>query len=183
MIKVQPEMMRVHATYEDVLAYRAEHLNDLSALTDFDAVGEFHKKFGLPVANAPSQALEPVVRDFRIRFMLEELSEYCSAHGIELTYQLTRASDDVGQFTKPDLPAAFDALIDLVYVALGTAHMHRFPWQDGFDAVQKANMLKERAASDGSNSRRGSSFDVVKPAGWTAPDMAAILKDWDESHG
>ena len=151
--------------------------------SNFDAVGEFHKKFGLPTADdGPSQALEPAVRDFRIRFMLEELAEYCSAHGIELTYQLTRATDGSGQYLEPHLPEAFDALIDLVYVALGTAQMHRFPWEIGFEAVQQANMLKERAAADGSNSRRGSSFDVVKPAGWKAPDMNEILKTADSFH-
>lgn len=36
-------------------------------------------------------------------------------------------------------------------------------------------MSKVRAQKDGSDSARGSSFDVVKPEGWVAPDIGGLL--------
>ena len=39
----------------------------------------------------------------------------------------------------------YDALIDLTYVAMGTAYMMGLPWQDLWDEVQRANMSKVRA--------------------------------------
>lgn len=48
------------------------------------------------------------------------------------------------------------------------------PWAECWAAVQAANLTKVRGAADGSNSKRGSAFDVVKPAGWRAPDTAHV---------
>jgi len=36
-------------------------------------------------------------------------------------------------------------------------------------------MKKVRAATDGSDSKRGSSLDVVKPEGWIAPDLSDLV--------
>ena len=49
-------------------------------------------------------------------------------------------------------------------------------WEAGWDEVQRANMAKVRAAEDGSDSKRGSSWDVVKPDGWRDPDLEAVLQ-------
>src|SRR5690606_14887919 len=51
------------------------------------------------------------------------------------------------------------------------ASMMSVPWEQCWIHVHKANMLKQRASQDGSDSKRGSSFDVVKPKGWLAPDV------------
>ncbi len=90
--------------------------------------------------------------------MEEELEEF----------EIGKGADDHAQM--------FDALLDLVYVAMGTAHLLGYPWQAGWEAVQAANMAKVRAAADGSDSKRGSSYDVVKPLGWLPPDILAILE-------
>jgi predicted HAD superfamily Cof-like phosphohydrolase len=69
---------------------------------------------------------------------------------------------------------AFDALLDLAYVTYGTAlFMGVDPqqWHAGMAAVHRANMAKERATKP-SESKRGTTFDVVKPLGWTAPEKA-----------
>lgn len=181
---------------------------------DFEAVGDFHGKFGLPTpADGPPRELTAEEFRFRTRFMLEELKEYFDAHGLRLEYQIGVQEFDPSEgvaFTETDrprgcdMPQAFDALVDLAYVVLGTAHMHRFPWNDGFARVQRANMAKERcgidhrfkpggAIVDDSNicthadgdkmcgkpkvahSARGSALDVIKPAGWTAPNMIESL--------
>jgi predicted HAD superfamily Cof-like phosphohydrolase len=72
----------------------------------------------------------------------------------------------------------FDALIDLNYVSLGTAHLLGYPWPGGWKEVQEANMAKRRASS-ASESGRGSALDVIKPEGWTPPDLGRVLKDYD----
>lgn len=44
-------------------------------------------------------------------------------------------------------------------------------WKD----VQRANMSKERALR-AEDSKRGSTWDVIKPKGWTAPDPQAVIE-------
>lgn len=141
--------------------------------SDFDSVGDFHQKFGLD--NTTHQLTSPHeisddLRDFRIAFLLEELTELCEGYGLELNYEITANGKP------PDLARVADALVDLSYVTLGLAHMHGLPWPELFAEVQRANMTKERAKADGSNSTRKSGFDVVKPEGWTPPDIEGVLK-------
>jgi len=58
------------------------------------------------------------------------------------------------------------------------------PWQVLWNEVQRANMTKQRASSDGSDSKRRTSLDVVKPPGWQPPDVAGILeKTWSSQEG
>lgn len=129
---------------------------------NFADVGDFHTKFGLHSVTARGpyqQPIDPALMDFRVKFMQEELDEF--KEGLE----------------EGDHAKMFDALIDLAYVVFGTAHLSGYPWQEGWDLVQAANMSKVRAQADGSDSKRGSSFDVVKPEGWTAPDIDGLLQD------
>lgn len=128
--------------------------------TNFEDVGEFHEKFGLYNTNHHDigpQPWNPSLLEFRAKFLQEEVNEFLD--GME----------------EGDHAQMFDALLDLVYVALGTAHFLGYPWQMGWNRVQAANMAKVRAQSDGSDSKRGSSFDVVKPEGWTPPNIEALL--------
>ncbi len=129
--------------------------------TEFQMVGDFHRKFGLGVAGEtayPAKVLDDQTFLFRYQFLLEELHELLAAH---------RAGDVAG---------VADALADLVYVALGTAHLAGIPFDRVFEEVQRANVTKERAAGGGdSRSKRGSGLDVVKPAGWTPPDVAGTI--------
>lgn len=130
--------------------------------SNFDDVGNFHDKFGLPSVTrdgAWQRFFDPEFIEFRIKFMQEELDEF--KEGVE----------------DADHAKMFDSLLDLAYVVFGTAHGLGYPWQEGWDLVQAANMQKVRAAQDGSDSLRHSSFDVVKPPGWTAPDIAKLLEE------
>ena len=154
---------------------------------NFRDVGEFHEKFDLPNMNDHSasagrldhltnEELDRLIK-FRIHFMAEELHEF-SVASAELDHE-----------------KMFDALLDLVYVAMGTAHLMGYPWQFGWDEVQAANMTKERCVIDHhfiqrnglnqcgecgqpreAHSSRGSSHDVIKPAGWIAPALKGVLK-------
>lgn len=134
--------------------------------SNFDDVGNFHEKMNLINVTNMGPGLYPAATfaestqdliEFRYKFMQEELEEFREG------------------MAQKDIVQVADALIDLAYVVMGTAHFFGLPWQELWDEVQRSNMLKERALSDGSNSKRGSSFDVVKPEGWTAPDLRTIL--------
>lgn len=136
----------------------------------FNMVGEFHRKFGLRVTPAqccaswdrdPPSLPDPETFMFRLQFLLEELGETLAA------------------YRKGDLSKVADGLVDLIYVALGTAHMCGIPFDEIFDAVHEANMKKVRARTD-AESGRGSSLDVVKPPGWTPPDVEGILQKYAE---
>ena len=124
----------------------------------------FHKKFGLEKASIP-QLVDQECMDFRIKFMEEELQEFREA------------------VENKDKVKAFDALLDLVYVAMGTAYLCNFPWKAGWQYVQHANMQKKRV-NHASESKRGSQFDIVKPNGWVSPDIAIesvlLLHEYEE---
>lgn len=125
-------------------------------MSNFNDVVAFHEKFGVPVLNAPGflAELAPDAAKFRVGFLQEELDEF------------KKSIED------KDLIGAYDALLDLVYVAYGTANMMGLNdemWQELWNNVQTANMSKVRATS-ASQSKRGTSLDVVKPAGWVSPE-------------
>jgi predicted HAD superfamily Cof-like phosphohydrolase len=123
----------------------------------FELVQSFHRKFGIPCYSAPAM-LQGDAADFRVRFMQEELDEYKKA------------------VAEGDLEGAYDALIDLVYVALGTADMHGFRNFDAaFFLVHQANMRKQRVRK-ASESKRGSTYDVVKPHGWKPPLIRVAIE-------
>jgi predicted HAD superfamily Cof-like phosphohydrolase len=85
------------------------------------------------------------------------------------------------------LPMALLHLWNLAWVAYLGAALMNCPWSRTWRHVQAANMAKARAQADASDSKRKSSFDVVKPLSWTSPDAkiatelaleGAILPDW-----
>jgi hypothetical protein len=131
---------------------------------NFTDVGVFHHKFGLHSVSHEGAGPTGFFDDddgmaYRLRFLREELDEITKAWG-----------DD-------DLAGAADGLVDLVYVAMGTAHLLGLPWQQLWDEVQRANLAKERATSaEDERSTRGHSLDVVKPEGWTPPDVTGVLE-------
>lgn len=138
-------------------------------------IREFHEKFGLEYKGKP-RSLPPELSDFRLKFMREEFEEYDDATFIiknELT-QLNR-DQDVGIITI-NLEQQLDALVDLVYVALGTAYLHGFDFNEAWRRVHAANMRKVRTLS-ADESKRGSIFDVIKPKGWTPPSHVDLVED------
>lgn len=126
----------------------------------FNDVGAFHKKFGLDTfGRVKPQLLPPDAQRFREKFLEEELTEFVIA------------------CQSQDLANAADALVDLIYVALGTAHMMGIDFNAHWAEVQRANMAKERASGAGDvRSKRKNALDVVKPEGWTPPDHGPIIE-------
>lgn len=129
-------------------------------------IEEFHTKFKLSYGGAP-RVLPEDMTDFRIKFLQEELDEYKRAWGdIRMDGDSLKSREDM-----------LDALVDLVYVALGTAYLHGFNFAEAWRRVQVANMAKVRVERI-EDSKRGSKFDVVKPTGWTPPshiDLVGVL--------
>lgn len=83
------------------------------------------------------------------------------ASGFERLRHLREEIDELeAAIAAGDVAAQTDALVDLVYVALGTAWVAGLPWASAWDAVHAANMRKV----SGTGPKR-----VAKPAGWTDP--------------
>ncbi len=118
----------------------------------FKDIRDFHVKFGLQY-DGPPRELPEDVKAFRWKFLNEELNEYKQG------------------LLDNDIEQQFDALIDLVYVALGTAYLSGFPFEKGWDIVQACNMAKVKAGPNGEGSKRGSPHDVIKPEGWQGPEQ------------
>lgn len=140
----------------------------------FADVAEFHEKFGLTYDGKP-RALLGELGDFRLKFLREELREYAKAM-YEASYEVQFRPEMVAS----KLEDMLDALVDLVYVAIGTAQLHGFDFREAWQRVHAANMTKVRATSK-LESARGTTYDVVKPTGWLPPSHEDLVMD--HAHG
>lgn len=166
----------------DMLPPTTEMTNEANDQVNFfEDVRAFHEKFGVTPTTELDHQLPQPMQVFKIKHLIEELiGEYCRAvgYGVYILQEEDHQCPPVMQIVRMErLPAwnaaeVFDCLIDLVYVALGTAYVHRFPFTEGWKRVHAANMAKERATST-EQSKRGSQLDVIKPPGWIPP----FLKD------
>lgn len=129
-------------------------------------VAEFHEKFGLPMGTDDQLMNDKAAQDFRVKFLQEELDELKEA------------------LVEGDRTKAFDALLDLAYVAYGTAlfaGISPAQWHAGMHTVHSCNMAKVRVAK-AEDSKRGSAFDVKKPAGWVGPEVRLEeILSWNNS--
>lgn len=139
-------------------------------MSDFSDVGAFQNQFGFPVSGShvcPPTESDATTRDARLRFILAEVRELAEAYGYDLTYTLLPPAPDHGIC----LPHVARELVDIVYVALGTAHFHNLPWSRIFKLVHRANMRKIRDV----NGAQDEKFGVIKPPGWVPPDIVGQL--------
>lgn len=148
---------------------------------DFDPVSDveaFHRRFNRQYDGAP-RVLPPDLAQFREDFAGEELSEYIK-HSRAAAAMLEDSRDESivldPRVITVQLAEMLDALCDLTYVALGTAHLHGFNFREAWKRVHAANMLK-KPVQRRSESTRHSTFDVVKPEGWKPPDHTDLVSD------
>lgn len=135
----------------------------------------FHKKFGLEYTGKP-RALTGELMQFRGGFHIEEAQEWLD-EGVTLEARLSETPEDA-EITH-HLSQQLDAIIDELYVILGTAHLQGFSREilvAAWRRVHGKNMAKVRAVS-ADQSMRGSTFDVVKPPGWTPPSHTDLVED------
>lgn len=114
-------------------------------------LGEFNRRYGLLDFQDNPGFLSARLHAERFRYLLEEATEFRDGQTLELMA---------------------DALIDVVYIAKGTARMMGLPWEELWADVQGANMRKEPAST------ARSPRDVVKPLGWVPPNGRLILEDY-----
>lgn len=136
----------------------------------FDDVGRFHGKFDLPVSHEtwaktgtrPPGILSKQEMDYRTAFMFEEIHEWIVAYG------------------EKDFVKMADALIDLTWVVLGTAHYLGIPFHALWLEVQRANMEKRPwREGDPLKPRNTQGLEIVKPEGWRPPDIRGVLRDFN----
>jgi len=118
---------------------------------ELEDVRLFQKKFGQLNFTIPGHLTKRKLKE-RSDFLQEELDEFKQA------------------CQSQDLALQADALIDLVYVAKGTAVMLGLPWETLWDDVQRANMEKVPGKT-----HRGHLVDAMKPPGWVGPRTMEIL--------
>lgn len=108
---------------------------------------EFHKKFKIQ-----KQPNNPKMLHARILHLHEEVVEYANA------------------CSKKDKSKQLDALVDLIYVALGTVYLtlSNRNFREAWVRVHKANLNKIRKKTNRSE------WDVVKPKGWKEPDLSDL---------
>lgn len=136
-------------------------------------VKDFHRKFGLEYTGKP-RVLEGELGKFRVDFMSEEHCEYVAHRDALLLTFAEDSGDDAN--TAFHLEHMLDALVDLTYVVLGTAVLHGFNFPEAWRRVHEANMAKRRAET-ADESKRGTTFDVIKPPGWEPPNHADLVED------
>jgi hypothetical protein len=145
----------------------------------FRDVAAFHEKYQLPPTTDPNHELPADLFKFRAKFLLEELNEYFAACGYDLSISADSQLVLEWNGEKFDPEMALDAIVDICYVALGTAYLHRFlEFNEAWRRVQEKNMQKVRAVSaDDPASVRKHSADVVKPPGWTPASLVDLLDE------
>lgn len=73
-----------------------------------------------------------------------------------------------------DLEEAFDAVVDIEVINLGTALTFGFPVEEGFAEVHRSNMTK--VLEDGTCLLRDDG-KIIKPEGYSPPDLKSILNN------
>ena len=124
----------------------------------YTQVEDFLRQVKIKQASSP-KLLDNETMVNRYNHMAEELSEFAHSNNMS------------------DLEGCVDALVDLVYVALGTASMMGLTedhWEDCFERVHLANMTKKHGPIEGHK------FGVVKPDDFEPPNFKGILPDEEE---
>jgi predicted HAD superfamily Cof-like phosphohydrolase len=118
-------------------------------------VEEFHKAFGVPVNYTPVIPDDKTIK-LRYELALEELDEFLDA------------------CRKKDKVAIFDALVDQLYILLGTAHAFGFgPYlEEGFAEVHRSNMTKLDETGRPVYREDGK---VIKSPLYEKPDLVTVL--------
>lgn len=110
----------------------------------YEMVKDFHEKFNRPTSDSPKY-LGYAEKERRYLFMQEELMEFMAA---------------------PDIYEQADAMIDLIYFALGTMVEMGVKPQKLFEIVHDANMKKLWPDGKAHYNELGK---VVKPERWQDP--------------
>lgn len=119
-----------------------------------DDVRAFHEACDVPILTSPQFPSDERIA-LRERILQEEFFEFKDA------------------LVDRDIVDVADALADIIYLAVGTALEFGIPLDRVWDEVQRSNMAKRDPATG--MVRRRDDGKVLKPEGWTPPDIAKAL--------
>jgi NTP pyrophosphatase (non-canonical NTP hydrolase) len=119
-----------------------------------DDVSAFHTACDIPINTTPAIVTERV--ELRRNILAEEWRETDEA------------------MARGDLIEVADGLADIIYVAVGTALEFGIPLDRVWAEVQRTNMAKVDPVTG--KVRQREDGKVLKPDGWTPPDIATALR-------
>jgi len=124
-------------------------------------IKDFHSKFSVKTLNKPGFVDDDLMK-FRVGFIQEEFDELKKA------------------VKEKDMVEVADALVDIVYVAVGMADVMGIPFTEIWDEVQRSNLAKVSGKEALENNiktlkKPRHAEDVLKPIGWVPPQINAIL--------
>jgi predicted HAD superfamily Cof-like phosphohydrolase len=135
----------------------------------FGDVAAFHQLSGLPhPANLTLTPGADVIY-LREKLITEEVNDELLPHLIQLRH-LESADIDAEALRQEHMIGIADGIIDSIYVLSGSAVSFGLPWAKVWNEVQRSNMAKVA----GGIKRRGDG-KILKPAGWTPPNIAKAL--------
>lgn len=143
---LSPEGMIIHGIALLIGRFPADLVGDVEA---------FHVRYGIQYSGPPRD-LDEKLKKFRVDRLQDEMREYL-----------------LGVSSK-NLAEQLDGLVDLVYIAIGTAHLHGWNFREAWRRVHAANMSKE-LANKSNPGKFGHVADIVKPPGWVAPSMKGLV--------
>jgi len=118
---------------------------------------DFHDATDTPILDKPAFPAENRIV-LRVRLLKEEVLE---------TFDAIEARD---------LVEVADGIADIIYVAIGMAVEFGIPLADVWDEVQRSNMAKINPKTGKADKRADGK--VIKPEGWTPPDIASIIGEY-----
>lgn len=122
-------------------------------------VGDFHKACDAAVFDEDKACQFSEDKSLRMNLLKEEFIEYMEAE------------------ENADIVGVADALADMIYIIMGTAHSYNIPIEEIFNEVHATNMAK--VGSDGKVKRREDG-KILKPEGWTPPNLKGIIDDFNK---
>lgn len=153
-------------------------------MNNAEAVKEFTEGAGTDCPDQP-KVMSRSDAKFIIRMVMSELDELaCTVcetpeERDTLMQEALESRDHCKHFTYENeselIGAQFDALVDAWYYSLNVAARHGVNMSSIFDLVHQANMNK-RDPETGKFLRRESDGKIIKPRGWTSPDIGAEIR-------
>lgn len=123
----------------------------------------FHQKFGMPIGYLPKDTPDATPLE---ELMVEEFREMMDALGFDAFYDKDITWLEISRgYYKKDLVRAAHEGVDVIYAIIGYFIALGIDLRPAFAEVHRANMEKEP----------GEGFKLVKPEGWTPPNIAAVF--------
>lgn len=153
-------------------------------LTDAELMNEADKHYGNPLIVALAERLDMRQQP---QSVFHDQAYFMRACGQTTTEPNTKQSDMyleliqeegnelVVALEECDVVEELDAIIDLLVVIIGYGLSRGFPMVEAWDEVLRSNMAKIDPVA-GTVLRRADG-KILKPAGWTAPDIQRILAE------